>query len=121
MTIAMEIPRAGGNAVATTAPAGASAHGYETSSRSSAAWRWAIVMICMASALVGRLAYLAQPFDDDGAMFVYLGRVVTEGGRFCHDVVDNKFPTVGLTTSLAYRAFGSWWPGYVLVQTAMGI
>jgi hypothetical protein len=78
-------------------------------------------MICLASALVGRLAYLAQPFDDDGAMFIYLGRVVTEGGRFCHDVIDNKFPTVGLMTSVAYRAFGSWWPGYVLLQTAMGI
>ena len=54
-------------------------------------------------------------------MFIYLGRVVSEGGRFCHDVIDNKFPTVGLMTSIAYRAFRSWWPGYVLIQTAMGI
>jgi hypothetical protein len=111
----MEIPRAG------TRAAGASAHGCETSSRSRAFWRGLLVMVCMASALVGRLAYLAQPFDDDGAMFIYLGRVVTEGGRFCHDVIDNKFPTVGLMTSVAYRALGSWWPGYVLLQTAMGI
>jgi hypothetical protein len=54
-------------------------------------------------------------------MFAYLGRVVCEGGRFCHDVVDNKFPTVGMMTSHAYRAFGAWWGGYVLLQTAMGI
>jgi len=78
-------------------------------------------MTCLVAALVGRLAYLSQPFDDDGAMFIYLGRVVSEGGRFGQDVIDNKFPTVGLMTSLAYRSFGDWWQGYVLVQTAMGI
>jgi hypothetical protein len=83
--------------------------------------RRALIGACLVAALVGRLSYLAQPFDDDAAMFIYLGRVVCEGGRFCHDVIDNKFPTVGLITSLAYRTFGSWWPGYVLVQTAMGV
>src|SRR4051794_39923695 len=83
--------------------------------------RWLLVALCLAAALVGRLAYLSQPFDEDGAMFVYLGRVVSDGGRFGHDVIDNKFPTVGLITSLAYRGFGDWWPGYVLMQTAMGV
>jgi hypothetical protein len=83
--------------------------------------RWTLIAACLLAALVGRLSYLAQPFDDDAAMFIYLGRVVCEGGRFCHDVIDNKFPTVGLITSLAYRAFGAWWPGYVIAQTAMGV
>jgi hypothetical protein len=114
-TIAMQIPRAG------RAKTGASAHGCETSSSSRAVGRWALLFICLAAALVGRLSYLSQPFDDDAAMFIYLGRVATLGGRFCHDVIDNKFPTVGLMTSLAYRAFGSWWPGYVLIETAMGV
>ena len=91
------------------------------STASRATGRWVLVGTCLVAALVGRLSYLAQPFDNDGAMFVYLGRVAGEGGRFCHDVIDNKFPTVGLMTSLGYRCFGSWWPGYVLVQTAMGV
>jgi 4-amino-4-deoxy-L-arabinose transferase-like glycosyltransferase len=85
------------------------------------AGRWLLIGFCLIAALVGRLSYLSQPFDDDGAMFVYLGRVVTEGGRFCHDVVDNKFPTVGLITSPVYRAFGNRWGGYVLLQTALGV
>jgi hypothetical protein len=83
--------------------------------------RWLLIGFCLVAALIGRLSYLSQPFDDDGAMFVYLGRVVTEGGRVCHDVVDNKFPTVGLMTSHAYRAFGNGWGGYVLLQTVLGI
>jgi hypothetical protein len=86
-----------------------------------ASGRSLLIGFCVLSALIGRLSYLAQPFDDDGAMFVYLGRVVCEGGRFCHDVVDNKFPTVGMMTSPAYRAFGSWWGGYVLLQTMLGV
>ena len=107
---------------------GASATGYQgaassssSSSSSRAIARWALIATCLVAALVGRLSYLSQPFDDDGAMFIYLGRVVSDGGRFCHDVIDNKFPTVGLMTSLPCRAFGNWWPGYVLLQTAMGI
>jgi hypothetical protein len=110
----MPIPRA-------DEKAGASAAGDEASARRRALARWVLVVVCLTGALIGRLSYLAQPFDDDAAMFIYLGRVVGEGGRFCHDVIDNKFPTVGLMTSIAYRTFGSWWPGYVLVQTAMGI
>ncbi|MEA2708153.1 MAG: hypothetical protein QOF78_754, partial [Phycisphaerales bacterium] len=117
-TIAMPIPRA-------EAKTGASAHGdelaRESATSSSGIARWLLMGVCLAAALVGRLAYLSQPFDDDGAMFVYLGRVVCEGRRFCHDVIDNKFPSVGLMTSLAYRCFGNAWAGYVLTQTALGI
>lgn len=69
--------------------------------------------------LAGRLSYLGQPFDDDGAMFVYMGKVVCEGGRFGRDLCDNKFPTVGLMTSACWRMFGTNWAGYVLLQTGM--
>ena len=36
-------------------------------------------------------------------MFVYMGKLVTQGGRIGAELIDNKFPTVGLMTS-AVRA-----------------
>jgi hypothetical protein len=77
------------------------------------------ILVIVGCALFGRLAFLAKPFDSDAAMFVYMGKMICQGGRLCHDLVDNKFPTVGLMTSVFWRVFGTWWPGYVLVQTAM--
>lgn len=84
--------------------------------------RWstrALACLCIACALVGRLVYLHQPFNGDGAMFAYMGKLIAEGGRFGVDLIDNKFPTVGLVTSLFWRAFGNFWPGYVVAQTAL--
>lgn len=75
--------------------------------------------VCVISALVGRFAYLYEPFNGDGAMFAYMGKLAAEGGRFGVDLVDNKFPTVGFMTSIFWRAFGAWWPGYVIAQTVM--
>jgi hypothetical protein len=76
---------------------------------------------CLLTALAGRLAYLVRPFDHDAAMFVYLGKSVCDGQRFGHDIIDNKFPSVGLMTSLAWRAFGTCWPAYVLLQTSLAL
>src|SRR5687767_14313184 len=80
---------------------------------------WALVLLCVTSAAIGRLVYLVKTFDADGAMFVYMGKLTSEGGRLCHDLVDNKFPTVGLVTSAAWRAFGANWSGYVLLGAAL--
>ncbi len=86
----------------------------------SRAVRWALlVALCLLSAGVGRLCYLVRPFDPDGAMFIYLGKMTAEGGRMCHDLVDNKFPGVGLMTSAAWRAFGANWQAYVWLQFVM--
>lgn len=52
-------------------------------------------------------------------MFIYMGKVVSEGGRVGVEMIDNKFPTVGLMTSGAWRLFGANWPAYVLLQTGM--
>jgi hypothetical protein len=79
----------------------------------------AFIFACLMTGLFGRFVYLVRPFDHDAAMFVYLGKSVCDGERFCHDVVDNKFPTVGLMTSIFWRAFGTCWPGYVMAQTLM--
>jgi hypothetical protein len=82
---------------------------------------WLFVALCFFSAGLGRLAYLIRPFDSDGSMFIYMGRVISEGGRFCHDICDNKFPTVGLMTAVAWRMFGPVWWQYVLLETAMSL
>src|SRR3954468_2629156 len=84
------------------------------------AW-WLLVTALVVSALVSRLCYLVRPFDSDGSMFIYMGRLVSEGGRFGHDLVDNKFPTVGLITSVAWRACGAHWTPYVLLGAGLSL
>jgi Dolichyl-phosphate-mannose-protein mannosyltransferase len=84
--------------------------------------RWTVlVALCLFCALVGRFCYLARPFDSDAAIFVYMGKMVAEGGRFCHDLIDNKFPTVGLMTSVPWKMFGTSWIGYISLQTIMSL
>src|ERR1700685_3225401 len=84
--------------------------------------RWiALVCLCLFSALLGRLCYLARPFDNDAAIFVYMGKMVAEGGRLCHDLIDNKFPTVGLMTSVLWRTLGTSWIAYVGLQTILSL
>src|SRR5438552_5311199 len=78
-----------------------------------------LIALCVVSALLGRPCYLARPFDSDGAIFVYQGKLISEGGRYVHDFVDNKFPTVGLITSFFWRICGAWWPGYVISGAVM--
>ncbi|MGH7177500.1 MAG: glycosyltransferase family 39 protein, partial [Tepidisphaeraceae bacterium] len=80
-----------------------------------------LMALCLFSALFGRLCFIGRPFDSDGSMFIYMGRLVSEGGRFCHDLVDNKFPTVGLMTSAPWRAFNAEWPPYVLLGTVLSL
>jgi len=80
-----------------------------------------LVWLCVISALISRLCYIIRPFDSDGSMFIYMGRLITEGGRFGHDLVDNKFPTVGLLTSAAWRMFGASWTAYVLLGATLSL
>ena len=72
-----------------------------------------LIILCAFSAILGRFCFLLRPFDNDAAIFIYMGRMVSNGGRLCHDLIDNKFPTVGLMTSIIYRALGTCWPAYV--------
>jgi Dolichyl-phosphate-mannose-protein mannosyltransferase len=80
-----------------------------------------LLAVCLCSALLGRLSYLFRPFDPDGAMYVYMGKLVSEGGRIGYELVDNKFPTVGLVTSGLWRIFGDDWPAYVLAQMTLSL
>lgn len=80
---------------------------------------WILLAVCLVCALIGRLCYLVAPLDADGAMFIYMGKLVAHGGRIGFELIDNKFPTVGLLTSACWRAFGDFWPAYVLLQTGL--
>jgi hypothetical protein len=80
---------------------------------------WILIAVCLLTSLLGRLSYLVRPFNADGAMFIYMGKLVTQGGRVGYELIDNKFPTVGLITSPCWQAFGYCWTGYVLLQQAM--
>src|SRR5688572_10407179 len=82
---------------------------------------WLLLCLCVISAILGRMCYLIRPFDSDGSMFIYMGRLISEGGRFCHDLVDNKFTSVGLITSVPWRLFGANWSSYVWLGAAMSI
>ena len=88
--------------------------------RTVAAWTL-LLAVCAGSAVAGRLCYLGRPFDSDAAMFIYMGRLVAEGGGVGRDLVDNKFPTVGLMTSGPWRALGTSWPAYVGLGMAMSL
>lgn len=71
--------------------------------------------------LAGRLVILSQPVNSDTAMFVYMGKLVSEGGRVGVDLIDNKLPTVGLLMSLPHALLGSAWWAYGLLGLAMTI
>jgi hypothetical protein len=79
----------------------------------------AVIALCLFSAVLGRFCFLLRPFDNDAAIFIYMGQMVSTGGRLCHDLIDNKFPTVGLMTSIIYKAFGTCWPAYIALQAAL--
>lgn len=84
--------------------------------------RWSLLIaLCLVSALVSRFCYLARPLDNDAAIFIFMGKMVSEGGRLGHDLMDNKFPTVGLMMTVLWRAFGIAWMPYILLQTAMSL
>ncbi len=80
-----------------------------------------LLLLCVVSALLGRFCFLVRPFDGDAAIFIYMGKMVSEGGRLCYDMVDNKFPTVGLMTSVLWRILGDNWPAYIAVQTILSL
>ncbi len=79
----------------------------------------ATMVIGLAVVLLGRLVFVFHPFTSDGDVFIYMGKLVSDGGSVGRDMIDNKFPTVGLMTSILWRALGTNWPAYVLLQTAL--
>ncbi len=71
--------------------------------------------------LACRAVLIGQPVNSDSAMFVYMGKLVSQGGRMGVDLVDNKLPSVGLLMSAPYRLIGPHWWAYGLLGLAMSI
>ena len=80
-----------------------------------------LIALCLFSAALGRFCFLLRPFDTDAALFIYMGQMVANGGRLGHDLIDNKFPTVGLMTSIIWKTFGTCWPAYIALQAALSL
>ena len=80
-----------------------------------------IAALLIALALIGRVVFLRQPINSDSAMFVYMGKLITTGGRIGVDLIDNKLPSVGLLMSAPYHLFGAAWPAYTVLGLAMSI
>ena|GEM_PF-1992773 len=80
-----------------------------------------VTIALIACAFAGRIAFIGQPVNSDTAMFVYMGKLVSQGGRMGVDLVDNKLPSVGLLMSAPYRLFGAGWSMYAILGLAMSI
>lgn len=78
-----------------------------------------LVSVLIFGAVLSRCIYIVRPFDSDSAMFIYMGKLISEGGRFGHEIVDNKFPTVGLLMSAPWRLLGSNWPLWVMLGAVL--
>jgi len=72
-----------------------------------------VVTLCAISAVLGRMVFLRFPWDGDAGTFIYCGKAVAGGARFCHEIYDNKFPTAALWNALWWRVCGLHWPAYV--------
>ncbi|HEX8342555.1 MAG TPA: glycosyltransferase 87 family protein [Tepidisphaeraceae bacterium] len=83
---------------------------------------FALVLAMLAAGVAGRAVQVVAPSNlSDTAMFVYMGKLVANGGRVGVDLLDNKLPSVGLLMSVPYRLIGADWPGYAALGLAMTI
>ena len=82
-------------------------------------WIVAIGVVLIALAL--RLCFLTVLYDGDMELFVYMGKLVSQGGRIGIELIDNKLPTVGLLMFLPYELLGNWWAGYALLSILMAV
>ncbi len=80
-----------------------------------------LIVIALTAAGLSRWSFVNRPFDPDGALFVYMGRMVSEGGLFGRDLIDNKPATVGAVTQWAWEIARTDWRGYVLIQLGLSI
>ena len=72
-------------------------------------------------ALALRSCFIVEQYDGDMELFVYMGKLVSRGGRIGIELIDNKLPTVGLLMWPFYALLGSWWMGYALLSIAMAV
>jgi len=80
---------------------------------------WPVTIALIVSAVAVRVGFFAYPFHNDSGLYAYMGKVVAQGGVLYRDFYENKPPGAAMITSVFWRAFGSWWPGYVLSELAL--
>lgn len=78
-------------------------------------------LVVVALAFLFRCAFLMVLYDGDTELFVYMGKLVNDGGRMGIDLIDNKLPTVGLLMSVPQRWLGASWTGYGLLSIALAV
>jgi hypothetical protein len=83
--------------------------------------RRVMVGLCIAIVVAIHLTDLFRPFPGDGAMFIVMGKIVSQGGGIGRDIIDNKFPTVGLLTSGGWALAGTNWLMWVILLAAIGV
>src|SRR4051812_36392933 len=80
-----------------------------------------VAILLIYCAVVGRAVFIGQPISSDSAMFVYMGKLVSQGGRMGVDLIDNKLPSVGLLMSVPYRLLGATWWAYTTLGILMSL
>ncbi len=82
--------------------------------------RSAPLIVLLVLATLPRLGFLAHPFESDGGLYIYMGKVLAAGDQQLYrDFYETKLPGVPLLTAGLYRLFGDhWWP-YVLLQITL--
>ncbi len=80
---------------------------------------WPVTIALIVSAVTVRVGFFAYPFHNDSGLYAYMGKVVAQGGTLYRDFYENKPPGAAMITSAFWRAFGSWWPGYVLAELGL--
>ena len=83
--------------------------------------RCLLIGVCVAIVVAIHVTDLFRPFPGDGAMFIVMGKIVSQGGGIGREIIDNKFPTVGLLTSGGWALAGASWPIWEILLTAMGL
>ncbi len=86
-----------------------------------ARWGFTLVFLLVVMSLLGRGVYLVRPLDNDGAIFIYMGKLASQGAPYWQEFRDNKLPSVGLVMSGLYRVLGINWLGYVLAGLGMSV
>jgi Dolichyl-phosphate-mannose-protein mannosyltransferase len=80
---------------------------------------WPVAIALIVSAIAVRVGFFAYPFHNDSGLYAYMGKVVAQGGVLYRDFYENKPPGAAMITSIFWRIFGAWWPGYVLAELAL--
>src|SRR5437016_14509356 len=82
---------------------------------------WIVVALFLCVAIISRLGFLSAPFQNDAGIYIYMGKVLAQGGQLYRDFYETKLPTVALVTAPLYATFGANWFAYALLQLVVAM